>query len=76
ALALAAGVTSVVTTAEEFIIRLPEGDALDREKLRRRFGKDTSVRVGPQFVRLDRRALPPDDGWIAPLTSLLETLGK
>src|SRR6185436_18470198 len=53
-LSLAAGVTSVVTTAEEFIVRLPEGSAADREKLRRRFGRDATVRVGPQFVHLDR----------------------
>src|SRR5699024_4843064 len=32
ALALQAGVTSIVTTDEEFIVRLPEGSALDREK--------------------------------------------
>ena len=75
ALALAVGVTSVVTAAEEFIVRLPEGDALDREKLRRRFGKNPAIKVGPQFVRLDRRSLPAD-GWIEPLTELLETLGK
>jgi transcription-repair coupling factor (superfamily II helicase) len=54
--ALAAGVNSIVTTPEEFIVRLPEGSAMDREKLRRRFGRDPSVRVGPQFVRLDRRS--------------------
>ncbi len=75
ALALAAGVTSVVTTAEEFIIRLPEGGELDREKLRRRFGKDPSVRVGPQFVRLDRRTLP-GESWIAALGGVLETMAK
>ena len=50
--ALAAGVNSIVTTPEEFIVRLPEGSPMDREKLRRRFGRDPSVRVGPQFVRL------------------------
>jgi transcription-repair coupling factor (superfamily II helicase) len=75
ALALAAGVTSIVTTPEEFIVRLPEGDALDREKLRRRFGKDPTVRVGPQFVRLDRRSLG-DGRWVDALTGVLETLAK
>jgi transcription-repair coupling factor (superfamily II helicase) len=74
ALALAAGVTSVVTTPEEFIVRLPEGGAADREKLRRRFGRDATVRVGPQFVRLDRRSL--DGKWIDALTGVLETLAK
>ena len=75
ALALAANITSVVTTAEEFIIRLPEGDAHDREKLRRRFGKDPTIRVGPQFVRLDRRSLP-GESWIEALSGVLATLGK
>jgi len=75
ALALAAGVTSIVTTPEEFIVRLPEGSAHDREKLRRRFGQIPSVRVGPQFVRLDRRSLPGET-WIVSLMEVLETLGK
>jgi transcription-repair coupling factor (superfamily II helicase) len=73
--ALAAGVNSIVTTPEEFIVRLPEGSAMDREKLRRRFGRDPSVRVGPQFVRLDRRSLG-DGTWIDALTGVLETLAK
>jgi transcription-repair coupling factor (superfamily II helicase) len=75
ALALGAGVTSIVSAPEEFVVRLPEDGALDREKLRRRFGKDTTVRVGPQFVRLDRRALGADK-WVAALTGVLETLAK
>jgi transcription-repair coupling factor (superfamily II helicase) len=75
ALALAANVTSIVSTPEEFILRLPEGDALDREKLRRRFGKDTTLRVGPQFVRLDRRSLG-DGKWVDALRNVLETLMK
>ena len=54
---------------------MPEGDALDREKLRRRFGKDPNVRVGPQFVRIDRRALNADT-WVEALTGVLVTLGK
>jgi transcription-repair coupling factor (superfamily II helicase) len=73
-LALEAGVTSIVTTDEEFIIRLPEGGAQDREKLRRRFGRDSTVRVGPQFARLDRRSL--DGKWVQALTDVLETLAK
>ncbi len=75
ALALVAGVTSIVTTAEEFIVRLPEGSAHDREKLRRRFGQNPSIRVGPQFVRLDRRSLPGET-WVVSLMEVLETLGK
>ena len=73
--ALAAGVNSIVTTPEEFIVRLPEGSPMDREKLRRRFGRDPSVRVGPQFVRLDRRSLG-DSTWLDALTGVLETLAK
>jgi transcription-repair coupling factor (superfamily II helicase) len=73
--ALAAGVNSIVTTAEEFIVRLPEGSPMDREKLRRRFGRDPSVRVGPQFVRLDRRSLG-EHAWPDALTGVLETLAK
>jgi transcription-repair coupling factor (superfamily II helicase) len=73
--ALAAGVNSIVTTPEEFIVRLPEGSPMDREKLRRRFGRDPSVRVGPQFVRLDRRSLG-DGSWLDALTGVLETLAK
>ena len=74
ALALHASVTSIITTDEEFIVRLPEGTALDREKLRRRFGRDPNVRVGPQFVRLNRRSL--DGHWVEALTGVLETLAK
>jgi transcription-repair coupling factor (superfamily II helicase) len=75
ALALSAGVTSIVTAPEEFIVRLPDDAAMDREKLRRRFGKDPTVRVGPQFVRLDRRSLG-DGKWIEALTGVLETLAR
>jgi transcription-repair coupling factor (superfamily II helicase) len=74
ALALQAGVTSIVTTDEEFIIRLPEGGALEREKLRRRFDRDSTVRIGPQFARLERRSL--DGRWVEALTGVLETLAK
>ena len=78
ALALRAGVGSIVTTDEEFIVRLPEGSPLDRDRLRRRFLRDPYVKVGPQFVRLDRRSLNatgPDE-WLVALTGVLETLGK
>jgi transcription-repair coupling factor (superfamily II helicase) len=74
-MALAAGINSIVTTPEEFIVRLPEGGVMDREKLRRRFGRDPSVRVGPQFVRLDRRSINGDQ-WLDALTGVLETLAK
>jgi transcription-repair coupling factor (superfamily II helicase) len=74
ALALQAGVTSIVTTDEEFIVRLPEGSSLERERLRRRFDRDATVRIGPQFARLDRRAVR--DEWMIALTGVLETLAK
>jgi transcription-repair coupling factor (superfamily II helicase) len=74
ALALQANVTSIVTTDEEFIIRLPEASAHEREKLRRRFDRDATVRIGPQFARIDRRSL--NGKWIEALTNMLETLAK
>lgn len=74
ALALQANVSSVLTTSEEFIVRLPEAKLLDRDRLRRHFGRDKTIKVGPQFVRLDRRML--GDEWIAKLEELLEVLGK
>jgi transcription-repair coupling factor (superfamily II helicase) len=73
ALALQAGVSSVVTTGDEFVIRLPILEAGQRERLRRRYHRDPSVKVGPQFVRLDRRAL--DGAWGEKLMGVLEVLG-
>jgi transcription-repair coupling factor (superfamily II helicase) len=67
-------VTSIVTTDEEFIVRLPDGGAADRELLRRRYSRDRTVKIGPQFLRIDRRELKED--WIKALTNVLETLGK
>lgn len=74
AFALRADVASIVTTDEEFIIRLPEGGGQEREKLRRRFGRDSSVRVGPQFVRLNRRMVR--ERWVEALLGVLEALAK
>jgi transcription-repair coupling factor (superfamily II helicase) len=78
ALALAAGVGSVVTTDEEFIIRLPEGGTREREKLTRRYAKTQTVKIGPQFVRLDRRTYNQngDNAWIEAVTEVLETLAR
>ncbi|HMQ33360.1 MAG TPA: transcription-repair coupling factor [Chloroflexaceae bacterium] len=72
ALALQAGVSSVVASPGEFVIRLPILDGPARERLRRRFGRDATVKVGPQFVRLDRRAL--DAAWTEKLMGVLEVL--
>ncbi|MBC8077971.1 MAG: transcription-repair coupling factor, partial [Chloroflexales bacterium] len=71
-LALQAGVSSVITTNEEFVVRLPNVTEAERDKLRRRFGRDSAIRVGPQFVRLDRRQL--DGNWVPKLESVLELL--
>lgn len=73
ALALRAHVSSVVTTDDEFVIRQPVMDQMARERLRRRFGRDATVRIGPQFVRLNRQALGAN--WVEKLTNLLELLG-
>ncbi|HEU4326068.1 MAG TPA: transcription-repair coupling factor [Roseiflexaceae bacterium] len=73
-LALRAGVSSIVTTDEEFVVRLPDGGLAEREALRRRFARDRAVRIGPQFVRLDRRELRGE--WIPAVTGVLETIGS
>ncbi|MGQ9926267.1 MAG: transcription-repair coupling factor [Chloroflexaceae bacterium] len=72
ALALQAGVSSVVASGDEFVIRLPVLENARRERLRRRFLRDRTVRVGPQFVRLDRRAL--NGAWSEKLMGVLEAL--
>ena len=73
ALALQAGVSSVVTTGNEFVLRLPILEPQRRERLRRHFGRDGSVKVGPQFVRLDRHVL--GGAWSEKLLRVLEVLG-
>jgi transcription-repair coupling factor (superfamily II helicase) len=77
ALALAAGVTSVVTTDEEFIVRLPEGADGWRARLERRFARARGIRIGPQFVRIDRRVhnAGGDPAWIEVLCEVLGVLG-
>lgn len=77
ALALAAGATSVVTTDEEFIVRLPEGANRQRTRLERRFARTRGIRIGPQFVRIDRRVhnAGGDPAWIEVVCEVLEVLG-
>lgn len=77
ALALAAGVTSVVTTDEEFIVRLPEGANRQRTRLERRFARTRGIRIGPQFVRIDRRVYNVGGGpaWIEVMCEVLGVLG-
>ena len=74
ALALRAGVSSIVTTDEEFIIRLPESSAADRERLRQRFRHDGAVKIGPQFARLDRRTVRTE--WVPALSGILEAITR
>ncbi len=77
ALALAAGVTSVVATDEEFIVRLPEGADGQRARLERRFARARGIRIGPQFVRIDRRVHNAGGApaWIEVLCDVLEVSG-
>ncbi len=72
ALALQAGVTSVISTTDEFIVRLPILEAIQRDRLRRKFVRDAVVKIGPQFVRLDRRELKGN--WVEKLMAVLELL--
>jgi transcription-repair coupling factor (superfamily II helicase) len=76
ALALRAAVTSIVTADEEFIVRLPELRPGDRDRLRRRYLRDPAVKIGPQFVRLDRRTFNfnGDTRWIEALSAVLATI--
>ena len=74
ALALRAHVSSIVTSDEEFIIRLPEGGMAERERLRQRFKHDGAIKIGPQFARLDRRTVR--DEWVPALTGILDTLAR
>ncbi|NJO04976.1 MAG: transcription-repair coupling factor [Chloroflexaceae bacterium] len=74
ALALHAGINSVITTDEEFIVRLPTMDTQGRERIKRRFGRDKALRVGPQFLRLDRREL--NGNWADKLIGVLDVLGR
>jgi len=73
ALALKAGVSAVISSNEEFTIRLPILDAVQRDRLERRFQRDKNIKIGPQFARLNRRAL--GSGWVEKLTAILTLLG-
>jgi transcription-repair coupling factor (superfamily II helicase) len=72
ALALRANVGSVITTDDEFIVRMPVLEPHRRAELQRHFRQARDVRVGPQFVRLDRRMV--DGQWVEKLTDVLEVL--
>lgn len=72
ALALQAGVPGIATGEDEITIRLPVNGAVDRNAVQRRFPNE-QVRVGPQFVRINRRTVK--DRWIDVLRGVLEALG-
>ncbi len=74
ALALQAGVTAIVTTNDEFTIRLPIINAVQQGRLQQLTRSNKAVRVGPQFVRLDRRMLSKGDAWVTLLNDVLELL--
>ncbi len=71
ALALHAGVPAIATGEDEITIRLPENPKVDRTRLLKM--ADEAVRVGPQFIRINRRAA--GDTWVVRLREVLETLG-
>ncbi len=71
ALALSAGVNAITTTDDEYLIRLPESAAA-RNRVQRRFGRDRSISIGKQFIRLNRRHLA--SAWVERLIAVLETL--
>ncbi len=73
-LALAAGVPSVITSENEFIVRLPVLGALERERLKRHFARERGVHVAQQSIRLERRMLK--SRWIGVLTDVLEVVGQ
>jgi hypothetical protein len=72
ALALRAGVPSIATGEDEITIRLPANGDVDRNAVQRRFSSE-QVRVGPQFVRINRRTVK--DRWVTLLRGVLEALG-
>ncbi|HZG68737.1 MAG TPA: transcription-repair coupling factor, partial [Herpetosiphonaceae bacterium] len=71
ALAIRAGVPSIATGEDEIAVRLPQEGARDRSGLLRLM--DEVVRVGPQFVRINRQAA--GEGWVDRLREVLITLG-
>jgi hypothetical protein len=51
---------------------LPANGDVDRNAVQRRFSSE-QVRVGPQFVRINRRTVK--DRWVTLLRGVLEALG-
>ena len=73
ALALRAGVASIGTGEFEITVRLPAHRTLNRAVLQQQFNEEV-VRVGPQFVRVNRRAAGAQ--WPDLLKAILEAVGK
>ncbi len=71
-LAMRAHVHAITTTDDAILIRLPARER-GREQVQQRFGRDKSVNVGGQFVRLERGRL--HDAWADKLLRVLEALG-
>jgi hypothetical protein len=67
-----AHVHAITTTDDAILIRLPARER-GREQVQQRFGRDKSVNVGGQFVRLERGRL--HDAWADKLLRVLEALG-
>jgi transcription-repair coupling factor (superfamily II helicase) len=74
ALANAARVVSIVTSDREFIIKLPDAADAARERLRRRYLRESGVIIGPRFVRLNRRTFQ-DAGPNRWVVTMMEVLG-
>ncbi len=72
ALAIRAGVATIATGEDEITVRLPDEAGRVREALLKVM--DEVVRVGPQFVRIDRRAA--GESWVVRLREILEILGS
>ncbi len=70
ALAMRAGVPAIATGEDEITVRLPADGPQDRAALLTLM--DEVVRVGPQFIRINRRAA--GDTWVERLREVLETL--
>ena len=64
--------TSVVASEYEFIIRLPDGNEAVRLRLQRLYQHDRIVKLGPQFVRINRLLIGKD--WVSHIISVLESM--
>ena len=70
ALSLRAGVPAIATSEEEISVRLPEMHGRNKDALLKLM--DEVVRIGPQFLRINRRTA--GDTWVGRLREVLEAL--